>query len=331
MSLSKAAKEASGTTRQKPKVKDAFRDISIYFSKEEWADMEEWQKLHYREVKRNYEEAITSGLKTPRPAFMSRQRKKSKTHVENTDDSDEEWTPTWQEHGRKEVEVKVYNLRERKIREYQEILEPQDDDYLYCHICQKFFIDYCEVHGTPTFIKDNPVARRHPNRSVLTLPPGLRIGPSGIPDAGLGVWNETSELPSGLHFGPYEGQVTEDEEAANSGYSWMITKGKNCYEYVDGSDESWANWMRYVNCARNEEEQNLVAYQYHRQIFYRTFRTIQPGCELLVWYGDEYGEKLGIKRNEDDVSQYEMTLMYERTVSYTNLKQPRKKEDHINN
>ena len=52
---------------------------------------------------------------------------------------------------------------------------------------------------------------------------------------------------------------------------------------------------RYVNCARDDEEQNLVAFQYHRQIFYRTCRVVRPGCELLVWYGDEYGQELGIK------------------------------------
>jgi ABC-type thiamine transport system substrate-binding protein len=50
-----------------------------------------------------------------------------------------------------------------------------------------------------------------------------------------------------------------------------------------------------VNCARDDEEQNLVAFQYHRKIFYRTCRVIRPGCELLVWYGDEYGQELGIK------------------------------------
>uniref|UniRef100_G1QEL3 PR/SET domain 9 n=1 Tax=Myotis lucifugus TaxID=59463 RepID=G1QEL3_MYOLU len=133
------------------------------------------------------------------------------------------------------------------------------------------------------------------NRSALTLPPGLRIGPSGIPEAGLGVWNEEYDLPVGLHFGPYEGQITEDEAIANSGYSWLITKGRNCYEYVDGKDTSQANWMRYVNCARDDEEQNLVAFQYHRQIFYRTCRVVRKGCELLVWYGEEYGQELGIK------------------------------------
>ncbi|XP_066214172.1 histone-lysine N-methyltransferase PRDM9-like [Saccopteryx leptura] len=150
------------------------------------------------------------------------------------------------------------------------------------------------MHGPPTFVKDIAVDKGHPNHAALTLPPGLRIRPSGIPEAGLGVWNEASALPVGLHFGPYKGQITEDEEAGNNGYSWLITKGRNCHEYVDGKDEFWANWMRYVNCARDDEEQNLMAFQYHRQIFYRTCQVIKPDYELLVWYGDEYGQKLGI-------------------------------------
>lgn len=72
------------------------------------------------------------------------------------------------------------------------------------------------------FIKDTAVDKGHPNRSALTLPPGLKIRPSSIPEAGLGVWNETSDLPLGVHFGPYEGHITGDEEAANSGYSWQV-------------------------------------------------------------------------------------------------------------
>ncbi|XP_066129973.1 histone-lysine N-methyltransferase PRDM9-like [Saccopteryx bilineata] len=189
----------------------------------------------------------------------------------------------------------MYSLQERKGHVYQEVSEPQDDDYLYCEKCQNFFIDSCDVHGPPTFVKDCAVDKGHPNHAALTLPPGLRIRASGIPEAGLGVWNEASALPVGLHFGPYEGQITEDEEAGNNRYSWLITKGRNCHEYVDGKDESWANWMRYVNCAQDDEEQNLVAFQYRRQIFYRTCRVIRPDSELLVGYSDKYGQKLGIK------------------------------------
>lgn len=93
-----------------------------------------------------------------------------------------------------------------------------------CEMCQNFFIDSCAAHGPPTFIKDSAVEKGHPNRSALSLPPGLRIGPSGIPQAGLGVWNEASDLPLGLHFGPYEGRITQDEEAANNGYSWLVRR-----------------------------------------------------------------------------------------------------------
>ncbi|KAM8753189.1 histone-lysine N-methyltransferase PRDM9-like [Rhynchonycteris naso] len=194
----------------------------------------------------------------------------------------------------KETEVKMYSLRERKGHLYHEVSEPQDDDYLYCEKCQNFFIDSCDIHGPPTFVKDSEVDKGHSNHAALTLPPGLRIKPSGIPEAGLGVWNKASALPVGLHFGPYERQITEDEEAANNRYSWQI-KGRSCYMHVNGEDESWANWMRYVNCAQDNEEQNLVAFQFCRQIFYQTCWAIRPDCELLVWYGEEYGQKLGIK------------------------------------
>ncbi|XP_053526503.1 histone-lysine N-methyltransferase PRDM7-like [Artibeus jamaicensis] len=144
---------------------------------------------------------------------------------------------------RKEMDVKMYNLRERKGHVYKENNEPQDDEYLYCEKCQNFFIDSCAMHGPPTFVKDSAVDKGHPHRSALTLPAGLRIGPSGFPEAGLGVWNEAADLPVGLHFGTYAGHITEDEEVAKSRNSWLITRGRNCYEYVDGKDKSWANWM----------------------------------------------------------------------------------------
>ena len=66
---------------------------------------------------------------------------------------------------------------------------------------------------------------------------------------------------------------------------------------MDAQDKNVANWMRYVNCARVEDEQNMIAYQFHQQIYYRTIQTLSPGTELLVWYGDEYGLELGITKD----------------------------------
>lgn len=63
---------------------------------------------------------------------------------------------------------------------------------------------------------------------------------------------------------------------------------------VDGKNPSMSNFMRYINCACYESQQNMVAYQYDGQIYYRSVKDIAVGEELLVWYGHEYGKELGL-------------------------------------
>ena len=75
-------------------------------------------------------------------------------------------------------------------------------------------------------------------------------------------------------------------------------EGEKAY-YIDGKDPTSSNWLRFINCARIEEEQNMVAFQYRGQIFYRTFKHIYPGTELLVWYGEEYARELGISTDPE--------------------------------
>ncbi|KAJ3581399.1 hypothetical protein NHX12_016676, partial [Muraenolepis orangiensis] len=121
------------------------------------------------------------------------------------------------------------------------------------------------------------------------------IRESGIPEAGLGVFYcGDGEIPIGTHFGPYEGHKTHEDQAEESGYSWVIYKSRHKDEYIDAKSETNSNWMRYVNCARNEEEQNLIAFQYKGGILYRSCRLVTSGEELLVWYGDEYARHLEI-------------------------------------
>ncbi|XP_062874281.1 zinc finger protein 154-like [Trichomycterus rosablanca] len=172
--------------------------------------------------------------------------------------------------------------------------EPEDDEYLYCEGCRSFFINKCEVHGPPLFISDTSVPIGVADRARRTLPPGLEVGKSSIPDAGLGVFNTGQTVPVGAHFGPYEGELVDKEEAMNSGDSWVIFKREQGEEYIDAKRETRANWMRYVNCARTDEEQNLVVVQYRGGIYYRCYRAIRPGQELLVWYEEEYARNLSI-------------------------------------
>ena len=52
--------------------------------------------------------------------------------------------------------------------------------------------------------------------------------------------------------------------------------------------------MRFIRSALHKGEQNMFAFQYLGKVFYRTFKTIQPGEEMLVWYDDKYPQYLGI-------------------------------------
>jgi len=64
--------------------------------------------------------------------------------------------------------------------------------------------------------------------------------------------------------------------------------------FLDAKDENPRNWMGFVNCARNEQEQNLDVFQYGGNIYYRAVKDIPPDQELLVWYGGTYVQFLGI-------------------------------------
>ncbi len=104
------------------------------------------------------------------------------------------------------------------------------------------------------------------------------IGRSSIPSAGIGVINHGPILSPGMHFGPYEGEVTTRENAMASDFSWEVSfnmctlklvkwqnwytciffllkifsflqiyKGKDEYEYIDAGRESHSNWTRYYS------------------------------------------------------------------------------------
>ena len=74
----------------------------------------------------------------------------------------------------------------------------------------------------------------------------------------------------------------------------QIKKNGKVVEIVDGKDPKKSNFMRYINCACYETQQNMVAYQYKGEIYYRSVKDIEVGEELLVWYGHEYGKELGL-------------------------------------
>ena len=51
--------------------------------------------------------------------------------------------------------------------------------------------------------------------------------------------------------------------------------------FVDASDEALRTWMCYVNCARNDQEQNLEVFQMGADIYYRALKVRTPQLETL--------------------------------------------------
>ncbi|XP_029023495.1 PR domain zinc finger protein 1 isoform X2 [Betta splendens] len=71
-----------------------------------------------------------------------------------------------------------------------------------------------------------------------------------------------------------------------------IYSGGQLQNFLDGYDIHRSNWMRYVNPARSLAEQNLVACQNGRDIYFYTIRPVEPKQELLVWYSQEFAHRL---------------------------------------
>uniref|UniRef100_A0A3P8NTP5 PR domain zinc finger protein 1 n=1 Tax=Astatotilapia calliptera TaxID=8154 RepID=A0A3P8NTP5_ASTCA len=115
-------------------------------------------------------------------------------------------------------------------------------------------------------------------------------------------------IPQGTRFGPLQGEIyTKDNvpKLANRKYFWRIYSGGQLQHFIDGYDVHRSNWMRYVNPARSLAEQNLVACQNGRDIYFYTIRPVEPKQELLVWYSQEFAQRLC--GQQDDIKQSECT------------------------
>ncbi|XP_055875602.1 oocyte zinc finger protein XlCOF6-like isoform X3 [Biomphalaria glabrata] len=138
--------------------------------------------------------------------------------------------------------------------------------------------------------------------SKKTLPEGLVIKSSEIPEAGLGVF-ATKLFPSRTRFGPYLGKIEKNKiKAEKTGFSWQIYKNGKASHFVNADDPSNSNWMRFVNCSRSEGEQSVQAYQHRGQIYFIAPKAIQPNTEILVYYGDKYAKLLGIPLQKSEQS-----------------------------
>ncbi|XP_064643457.1 PR domain zinc finger protein 1-like [Lineus longissimus] len=170
-----------------------------------------------------------------------------------------------------------------------------------CEDCQKEHANDYPADDEPlVIIKDSEVPLSEhgtENYARLTTPEGLLVLGSTIPGAGLGVFSKEF-IADGVMFGPYRGEIEWDRDGnphRQVGYAWTIFNENKTVHYVESRNPAKSNYLRYVNCARSYEEQNMDGHQMDGDIYYVTIRAVYPGEELLVYYGDQYARVLGIE------------------------------------
>ncbi|XP_047434474.1 uncharacterized protein LOC125004127 isoform X2 [Mugil cephalus] len=141
-----------------------------------------------------------------------------------------------------------------------------------------------------------------PSRAMLSLPSCLCLrGGIGSGASGSSGDESTNEmkvyakchLQQGVMFGPFVGEVCQGQMPNNLKYAWAI-RDDAAFIYVEATDENKSNWMRYVTYTSNEEEHNMVVFQFYRHIYYRVSQPISEGAELKVWIGKDYATLLGL-------------------------------------
>ena len=103
----------------------------------------------------------------------------------------------------------------------------------------------------------------------------------------------TTFMKKGTVLGEYKGKTLTLEQFDRSrkeDYIWEIsypTKGH--HTYVDAYFKKANNELRYVNAVYKEEEKvkkNTLMFQKHKRVWYKLCRSVLPGTELIVDYGD---------------------------------------------
>jgi SET domain-containing protein len=120
-------------------------------------------------------------------------------------------------------------------------------------------------------------------------PSSIAIRKSAV--AGMGAF-ATEIIPKGTTIVEYTGRRLTPDEAdrkhSHRDYLMLIQVSGKTESVIDAANKKNSSCARFINCARFEEEQNVIFVQRNRRMWVKVQRDIAPGEELLVSYGDEY-------------------------------------------
>ncbi|ESO91293.1 hypothetical protein LOTGIDRAFT_153726 [Lottia gigantea] len=121
----------------------------------------------------------------------------------------------------------------------------------------------------------------------LEKPNEVEFRPSEVEIGKQGIWC-IKKIKEGTLFGPYCGEIVLHDKQGLLDYRyawevWDLESDKLLY-IINADKKNIGNWMKYVNCARYFEEQNIVSVQIDNEIYYKAIKDIEIGEELLTWF-----------------------------------------------
>ncbi|ELT97137.1 hypothetical protein CAPTEDRAFT_221467 [Capitella teleta] len=109
----------------------------------------------------------------------------------------------------------------------------------------------------------------------------------------------TEEVSEGQTFGPIPMTLTLAEPAVLIGHRTCDTPPDihavklDITAYREGI--GLAEWVPYVQAAREASEQNMEAFlNSSGQLYYKTIKALSPGSELFIWYSNDYAAYLKV-------------------------------------
>uniref|UniRef100_A0A8C4SLN9 PR domain zinc finger protein 10 n=1 Tax=Erpetoichthys calabaricus TaxID=27687 RepID=A0A8C4SLN9_ERPCA len=183
-------------------------------------------------------------------------------------------------------------------------LRPFSPNDLWCEDCNNAHPTVCLKHGPL-----HPI----PNRPVLSKARASLPGILSLDRSVEGIYSKR-RIPKRTQFGPVEAPLVKQVELGD-GYIHLKVRLQETGKEGRKGDELWfslsdedrCNWMMFVRPAQNHLEQNLVAYQYGKGIYYTTIKNIEPKQELKVWYAASYAEFVNQKVH--DVTEEERKVL----------------------
>ncbi|MCI4390565.1 hypothetical protein PGIGA_G00123950 [Pangasianodon gigas] len=168
-------------------------------------------------------------------------------------------------------------------------------------------------------------------RAQTSLPRNLAFRYASHSKEVIGVVSR-EYIPKGTRFGPLVGESYTAENVhkdANRKYFWRIYAEGEFHHFVDGLDEEKSNWMRYVNPAHSQQEQNLAACQNGMSIYFYTVKAIPADQELLVWYCTDFARRLHYPPSRDLMMQKLKQSLIEATQQVSEEKPVVKREHTV--